>query len=96
MFTIGESREISHANDTEHQAQQVAANIRGKDFPPKLLWSENADFKFSVSNEGKDFNEKLQSRGAEEQREHPLAQRRQRRQQETGTEEHFFLSFQCC
>ena len=52
MFTIGESRAISHANDTEHQAQQVAANLRGKDFPPKLLWSENADFKFSVSNEG--------------------------------------------
>ena len=65
MFTIGESRAISHANDTEHQAQQVAANLRGKDFQPKLLWSENADFKFSVSNEGKDFNEKLHSRGAE-------------------------------
>ena len=35
MFTIGESRAISHANDTEHQAQQVAANLRGEDFPPK-------------------------------------------------------------
>ena len=28
MFTIGESRTISHANDTELQAQQVAANPR--------------------------------------------------------------------
>ena len=28
MFTIGESRAISHANDTEQQAQQVAANPR--------------------------------------------------------------------
>ena len=28
MFTIGESRAISYANDTELQAQQVAANPR--------------------------------------------------------------------
>ena len=28
MFTIGESRTISHTNDTELQAQQVAANPR--------------------------------------------------------------------
>ena len=28
MFTIGESRAISHANDSELQAQQVAANPR--------------------------------------------------------------------
>ena len=26
MFTIGESRAISHANDTEQEAQQEAAN----------------------------------------------------------------------
>ena len=24
-----------------------------EDFPPKLLWSENADLKFTVNNEGK-------------------------------------------
>ena len=30
MFTIGESRAISHANDTEQQAQQVAGNPRGR------------------------------------------------------------------
>ena len=28
MFTIGESRAISHANDTEQQAKQVAGNPR--------------------------------------------------------------------
>ena len=35
--------------------------LAGDDSPLKLFWSENADFKFSVSNEGKDFNKKLQS-----------------------------------
>ena len=42
MFTIGESRTISHPNDTELQAQQVPANPRRGRFsietPP-----ENAD-----------------------------------------------------
>ena len=33
-----------------------------EDFPPKLLWSENADFKFSVNNEGEDVNKKPRSR----------------------------------
>ena len=33
-----------------------------KDFPPTLLWSENADFKFSVNNEEEDVNK---NRGAE-------------------------------
>ena len=28
MFTIGESRAISHSDDTEQQAQQVAGNPR--------------------------------------------------------------------
>ena len=37
--TIGESRTISHPNDTKLLAQQVAANPRrGRDFPLKLLW----------------------------------------------------------
>ena len=36
MFTIGESRTTSPASDTEQQAQ-VAGNLAGKDFPPKLL-----------------------------------------------------------
>ena len=33
-----------------------------EDFLPKLLWRENADFKFSVNNEGEDVNEKPWSR----------------------------------
>ena len=28
MFTIGESRAISHSDDTEQQAPQVAGNLR--------------------------------------------------------------------
>ena len=39
--------------------------LAGEDFPPKLLCSENAEFKFSVNNEGEDVNKKPQSRGAE-------------------------------
>ena len=58
-FTIGESRTISHANET--QAQQVQ-NLAQEDFPPKLLWIENADFKFSVNNEGEDVNKKPRSK----------------------------------
>ena len=54
-FTIGESPTISHANET--QAQQVQ-NLAQEDFPPKLLWNENADFKFRVDNEGEDVNKR--------------------------------------
>ena len=31
-------------------------NLAQEDFPPKLLRNENADFKFSVNNEGEDVN----------------------------------------
>ena len=54
-----ESRTISHANET--QAQQVQ-NLAQEHFPPKLLWNENAEFKFSVNNEGEDVNKKPRSR----------------------------------
>ena len=37
-------------------------NLAQEDFPPKLLWNENADFKFSVNNEGEDFNKKPRNR----------------------------------
>ena len=47
--TIGKSRTISNANDT--QARQVATNPRRGRFSTEILWSENADFKFSVNNE---------------------------------------------
>ena len=59
-FTISESGTISHAKDT--QAQQVAKIPAEEDFPPKLLWSENADLKFTVNSEGEDVNEKPRSR----------------------------------
>ena len=39
MFTIGESRAISHSDDTEQQAQQVAGNPRFSTETPL----ENAD-----------------------------------------------------
>ena len=39
MFTMGESPAISHANDTEQEAQQVLEILDGEDFPPKLLFS---------------------------------------------------------
>ena len=42
MFTIGESRAISYANETELQAQQVAANPRRGRFSIETLL-ENAD-----------------------------------------------------
>ena len=53
-----------------------------EDFPPKL-WSENADFKFTVNNEGVKEKTSPRNRGAE----HRLAQRRQHRQQETEEQE---------
>ena len=45
----------------------------GEDFSPTPLWNENADLNFSLNNEGEDVNKKTP-----EQREHRLAQRRQR------------------
>ena len=59
-------------------------NLAQEDFPPKLLWNENAEFKFSVNNEGEDVNKKPRSR---DRREHRPAQRRQRHQQETEEQE---------
>ena len=55
-----DARTISHANET--QAQQVQ-NLAQEDFPPKLLWNENADFKFSVNNEKEKTS--TRNRGAE-------------------------------
>ena len=54
--------------------------LAGEDSPPKPLWSENAEFKFSVNNEG-ELKMSTRNRRAEEQRKHRLAQRRQRRQE---------------
>ena len=54
-----------------------------EDFPPKLLWRENADLKFSVNNEG--LGRRQQETA--DQKEHRLAQRRQRRQLEAEEQE---------
>ena len=60
MFTIGKSRTISNANDT--QAQQVAPNPRRGRFSTEILWSENADLKFNASNEEEDGSNKQRNR----------------------------------
>ena len=45
-----------------HKHNKWLQVLAQEDFPPKLLWSENADFKFSVNNEGEDVNKKPRSR----------------------------------
>ena len=45
-----------------HKHNKWLQILAQEDFPPKLLWSENADFKFSVNNEGEDVNKKPRSR----------------------------------
>ena len=57
---------VNHEQFSMQMTQNTKYNkwlqiLAGEDFPPKLLWSDNADFKVSVSNEGKDVNKKLQS-----------------------------------
>ena len=71
MFTIGESRIISHVNDTELQAQQViwGVNPRREDFPLKLLWRTPIK-----------IHRRADRRRQPRSREHRLAQRRQRHQ----------------
>ena len=59
-----------------HKHNKWLQILAQEDFPPKLLWSENADLKFSVNNEGEDVNKKTTER-----KEHRLAQRKQRRQE---------------
>ena len=44
-----------------HKHNKWLQILAQEDFPPKLLWSENADFKFSVNNEGEDVNKKPRS-----------------------------------
>ena len=70
IFTIGESRAISHTNDTEEQAQQVAVIHRQQKFSTETPL-ENVDWHSWASGSKKT---------TAKQREHRLAQRRQRRQ----------------
>ena len=45
-----------------HKHNKWLQILTQEDFPPKLPRSENADFKFSVNNEGEDINKKPRSR----------------------------------
>ena len=78
-FTIGESRTISHADDTH--AQQVTRNPR----PGRFSTETPLDRERRLQIQREQRRRRRQQETAE-QKEHRLAQRRQRRQQET--EEH--------
>ena len=45
-----------------HKHNKWLQILAQEDLLPKLLWSENANFKFSVNNEGEDVNKKPRSR----------------------------------
>ena len=60
MFAMSESREISHANVTEPQAQ-VARNPRWGRFTSETLQQQRR-LELSASNEGEDDNKKPRSR----------------------------------
>ena len=75
-FTIGESRTISHANDT--QAQQVTPNPR----PGRFSTETPLERERRLQIQREQRRRKSQQETAE-QKEHRLAQQRQRRQQET-------------
>ena len=79
-FTIGESRTISHANDT--QAQQVTPNPRPGRFSTETLL--NRDRRLQMQHEPEQRRRRRQQETAEQKEE---AQGRQRRQQETGEQE---------
>ena len=45
-----------------HKDNKWLQILAQEDFTPKLIWSENADLKFSVNNEEGDVNKKPRSR----------------------------------
>ena len=64
MFTIGESKAISHAHRTANTRTPNCQSSQGKIWHRKILWSENADFKFNgSSNKDGDAINKQRSRG---------------------------------
>ena len=75
-FTIGESRTISHANDTK--AQQVASNPRPGRFSTETPLEQERRLQIQ-----REQRRRRRQQETAEQREHRLAQRRQRREQET-------------
>ena len=78
-FTIGESRTISHANDT--QAQQVAPNPR----PGRLSTETPLEWERQLQTQHEQ-RRRCQQETAEK-KEHCLAQQRKRRQQEAEEQE---------
>ncbi|CAH3169759.1 unnamed protein product, partial [Porites evermanni] len=79
-FTIGESRTISHANDT--QAQQVTPNPRPGRFSTESPLERERRLPIQ-----REQRRRRRQQETVEQKEHRLAQRRQRRQQETEEQE---------
>ena len=59
MFTVNHEQFPMQMTHKHNKWLQILAQ---EDFSPKVLWSENADFKFSVNNEGEDVNKKPRSR----------------------------------
>ena len=96
------SRSVNHEQFSMQMTHITKGNkwlqiLAGEDSPPKPLWSENAEFKFSVNNEGEDVNKKPQSRGAEETslstaKATPTTRDRGTEEQEIGAPTFFFLS----
>ena len=80
MFTIGESRTISQANDT--QAQQVAPNPHPGRFSTETPLGR--EYRLQIQCEQQ---RRRRQQETAEQREHCLAQQRQCRQQETEEQE---------
>ena len=76
VYGIGESRTISHTNDT--QAEQVAPNPRPGRFSTETPLERER--RLPIQREQRRRRRKQET---VEQKEHRLAQRRQRRQQET-------------
>ena len=79
-FTIGESRRISHENDT--QAQQVAPYPRPGRFSTETPLERERRLQIQ-----REQRRRRRHQETAEQKEHRLAQRRQRRQQETDKQE---------
>ena len=79
-FTIGESRTISHPNNT--QAQQVAPNPRPGRFSTETPLERERRLQIQ-----REQRRRRRQQGTAEQKENRLAQRRQRRQQETEKQE---------
>ena len=87
MFTIGESRTVSPANDT--QAQQVAPNPRPGRFSTETPLERQRRLQIQ-----REQGRRRRQQETAEQTEHRLAQRKQRRRQETEEQRNRRLEYQ--